>query len=524
MAAGSLLERLSGTGLARRATHVLMSQYARRRTRWLDRCPAARLQERLLLDLVRQAQETRFGREHGFAAIRTVLDYQERVPLREYEAFWREYWQPVFPTIRGATWPGPIPYYALSSGTTSGTTKYVPVSTAMLRSIRRGGMTGLALFLSTYPQVRAFDGRIFFLGGSTDMTRLDDGSFAGDMSGIGVREMLPILRPYTYPPTELALLSDWERKIQLLAERSVQQPITAITGVPSWLLVLFDRLKRVTGKQTIAEVWPMLRVVVHGGTKFDAYRAVFRKEIGSEQVHFLETYPASEAYIAVEDPRYHLLRLIPDNGVFYEFVPVDELGQDTPTRHTLANLEPGVQYAVVLTTCAGLWGYVIGDTIRFEKRDPPLLHFTGRTRYFLSAFGEHLISEEIEKAVAQAADATGAAVTDFHVGPVFPADPSQAGHHRYLIEFAQAPADLARFAAEVDAVLSRLNEDYRAHRKGGLSLGGPEVWPVRRGGFTEWMRAHGKLGGQHKLPRMDNTGTLSREIETWLHEHRAVDA
>jgi hypothetical protein len=322
----------------------------------------------------------------------------------------------------------------------------------------------------------------------------------------------PLLRPFTFPPLELALSRDWEQKMGLLAGQAARLPITMLSGVPSWLLVLFDRLRQVTGKGRIADVWPGLRLVVHGGTKFEPYRALFREQVGSPAVRFLETYPASEGFVAAEDPRHGLLRLLPDHDVFFEFVPRQELDSARPARHTVADLEPGVQYAVVLTTCAGLWGYVLGDTVCFERRDPPLLRFTGRTRYFLSAFGEHLISEEVERAVARAAEACGAAVVDFHVGPVFPDRPGTPGRHRFLVEFAGPPADPARFAAELDRALCRANEDYEAHRRGDLTMLAPEVLPVRRGGFADWMRARGRLGGQHKVPRMDNSGRLTREL------------
>jgi hypothetical protein len=267
----------------------------------------------------------------------------------------------------------------------------------------------------------------------------------------------------------------------------------------------------------VAEVWPQLRLVVHGGTKFDPYRELFKKEIGSDAVHFCEVYPCSEGFVATEDPRHGLLRLVPDHGIFFEFVPVEELGSDDPTRHTLGTLEVGVQYAVVLTTCAGLWGYVLGDTVTFESRFPPLLRFTGRTKYFLSAFGEHLIQEEVDKAVAHAARVCGVDTVDHHVGPVFPTDPRKPGHHLYLIEFrGPSPADLARFAGELDAELSRLNEDYAAHRIGDLTMVRPEVRAVPPGGFAEWMKARGKGGGQHKVPRMDNAGQVTRELLDWL--------
>jgi len=282
--------------------------------------------------------------------------------------------------------------------------------------------------------------------------------------------------------------------------------------VPSWLLVLFERLRQITGRERLIDVWPALRLVIHGGTKFDPYRRLFRQVIGSDDVQLLEVYPASEGYVATEDPRHGLLRLLPDHGVFFEFVPIAELQSAAPVRHTVADVVPGVQYAVVMTTCAGLWGYVLGDTVCFERRDPPLLRFTGRTRYFLSAFGEHLISEEVERAVALAAEATAATVADFHVGPVFPEVATALGRHRYLIEFVQAPAEMGRFAEALDAALCRLNEDYAAHRAGDLTMLAPEVVAVPRGGFAEWLRARGKVGGQHKVPRMDNSGAITAEL------------
>jgi hypothetical protein len=543
MSAISVLERLVGRPLPRRIADTVVGRYAQRRVAWLNHESAADAQRSTLLRLLRHGRRTRFGREHDFARIRTVADFQARVPLREYEEFWKEYWQPAFPFVDDVTWPGPIPYFALTSGTTSGTTKYIPVSSRMLASNRRAAMTMLAFFLTAHPGTPLFTGRMFFLGGSTDLQDLGTRStangkaggwrstlrgphflrrpprspvLAGDLSGIATREVLSLLRPYTFPPLEIALIRDWERKMQVLAERSAKLPITLIGGVPSWLLVFFERLKQVTGRDHIADIWPSLRVVVHGGTKFDPYRTLFRDVIGNDAVRYLEIYPASEGFIATEDPRYDLLRLIPDHGLFFEFVPVEDLGKDRPARHTVADLEIGVQYAVVVTTCAGLWSYVMGDTVCFEKRDPPLLRFTGRTKYFLSAFGEHLISEEVEQAVAAAADATDTAAVDFHVGPVFPDSPSKPGRHRFLIEFKEAPADLRRFTAELDTALSRLNEDYAAHRTGDLTMLAPEVRVLPHGGFAEWLRSQGKLGGQHKVPRMDNTGVVTQQLTQWL--------
>jgi hypothetical protein len=525
----SPLQYLAGRPLVRRLVDLGMGVYARRRAAQLNRRRAGPVQERTLLSLVEHARHTRFGRDHDFGRIRSVADYQARVPLRDYEAFWSGYWQARFPFLQGVSWPDPIPYFALSSGTTTGTTKYLPLSWQLLGSNTKAALTTLAWFLAAHPGTPLFTGRLFFLGGSTDLQDLGVQAcqrhggrgrrqrvLGGDLSGITSLEGSPLLRPYSFPPVELALIKDWEEKMNVFARQAAHLPITMLSGIPAWLLVLFDKLRQVTGKERIIDVWPQLRLVIHGGTKFDPYRDLFRQQLGSDAVHFTEVYPASEGYIAAQDHHFGALRLIPDLGIFFEFVPVQELGQARPARHTAADLELGVNYAVVMTSCAGLWSYLLGDTVLFERRDPPLLRFSGRTKYFLSAFGEHLISEEVEKAVAEAARETGCAVVDFHVGPVFPQSARQPGRHRYLVEFAGPAPDLGHFATVLDAALGRLNEDYAAHRVGDLTMLLPEVTPVRPGGFAEWMRGQGKLGGQHKVPRMDNSGELTAQMSRFF--------
>jgi hypothetical protein len=523
MAESMILSRymasLVATRWARRVADTIWVRYAHIRTRQLDTLNAERIQQATLLNLIRRAAATRFGQEHDFHRLQSVADYQARVPLRHYEDFWTQYWKDTYPHLAGITWPEQIPYYALSSGTTSGATKYIPVSWEMVRSNKKAAFTTTALFRHVYPQAALLSGKFFFVGGSTELRLQPDGSRAGDLSGIAAREFPEVLRPYTFPPLELALIANWEEKLQRLAEHSLREPITAISGIPAWLLVLFGKLKALSGRSTLVEIWPQLRLVIHGGTAFEPYRDLFRREIGSDTVQFCEVYPASEGFVATEDPRYHLLRLIPDHGIFFEFVPVEDLERSHPPRHTLREVEPGVNYAVVLTTCAGLWSYVLGDTVVFERRQPPLLRFTGRTKYFLSAFGEHLISEEVEKAVAAAARACGVDVIDFHVGPVFPAQPQQPGYHLYLVECADQQPDPQRFAAAIDDELMVLNEDYAPHRQGDLAMRQPQVRLIRRGGFAAWMKAQGKFGGQHKVPRMDNSGRLTAAMLEWFSRH-----
>ena len=517
----TLLQKITGSRPARRVADTFLNRFAQMRVREVDRLDPVEAQLRTLRQLVQRAQNTKFGRDHDFSTIRTVEDFQRAVPLRTYEEMWRDYWSVAYPRLAGVSWPEFVPYYALSSGTTSGNTKYIPVTRQMVASNKKAALTNLAFFLHENPRAPIFRGRIFFLGGSTDLKTNDDGSLVGDLSGIAAREIASPLRPYTFPPPEIALMGNWDKKVQVLAEQSANLPITVLSGIPSWVLTLFDYLKKVTGKEKIIDIWPTLQLVIHGGALFDPYRRVFREVIGSDRVKFQDTYPSSEGYVAVEDPRHGMLRLLVDHGIFHEFVPMEELDAEKPTRHWLATIETGVQYAVALTTCAGLWGNVLGDTVRFESKDPPLLKFTGRTKYFLSAFGEHLISEEIEKAVSLAAEATGALVVDFHVGPVFPEQPTQPGKHRYLIEFTKEPDDLTNFTAKLDAALQELNKDYFAYRVGSISVGMPEVWPVRHGGFADWMRSRGKFGGQNKVPRMDNSGAITRQLEKWMKSEKS---
>jgi hypothetical protein len=485
----------------------LLRRYATRRLRRLAKLDPVAAQRRTLRRLVRAARATGFGRQHGFASIDDVAAYQARVPLRRYEDFWKEFWQPAFPNLRGTTWDGPVPYLALTSGTTSGTTKYIPCSTAMVRSNTRAGADLLSYHLAARPKSRILGGLSFMLGGSTDLVKLAPGVRAGDLSGIAARAMPWWAKPRYFPPAALALMSDWEEKVAVLARRAVGLDIRMIGGTPSWLLIFFDRLAAlVPGEPRLARFFPELELLVHGGVNFAPYRRLFDGWLAGSRAELREVYPASEGFIAAADRgNGDGLRLFVDNGLFFEFVPIDELGSGRPTRHWLADVQVGVDYAVVVTTCAGLWSYVIGDTVRFVERAPPRLIVTGRTAYMLSAFGEHLIEREIEEAIASASAAVGLSVVDFTVGPVFPSSAGELGTHRYLIEFADAlPATerLLAFRDRLDGALSAANDDYRAHRADGFGLRAPEICALEPGAFAAWMKSLGKLGGQHKVPRV----------------------
>jgi hypothetical protein len=510
-----VLSTIANWKVARRVVDTAFTLWAKRRLAQLDRLDIKHTQEEILEQLVNKAQQTQFGKQHDFARIRTTEDYRGRVPLRTYETLHQEYFGS-FPRMENVLWPGVPPYYALSSGTTGAGTKYLPLTQEMLDSNRKAALTMLASFLAMHPDANLFLGKMFFLGGSTDLVKLDDGILAGDLSGVANQTAQNWMRPFSYPPSEIALIADWDQKLDRFVEETSRLKITLISGVPAWLLQLFARLRAKNNAKTIAEVWPHLRCVIHGGVNFAPYRSLFEQELGRDQITLQECYPCSEGFVAFEDLRYQLLRPIPDHGIFFEFVPVDELDHGKPTRHGLWEVVPGIQYAVVVTTCAGLWSYLLGDTVCFENTDPPLLRFTGRTKYYLSAFGEHLISEEVEKAIAAAAQAQSTNIIDFHVGPVFPTSAQELGHHLYLIEAAPMVQQTTAFINRLDHELGRLNEDYRAHRQGGTGMRAPEVLWLNPGSFAAWMKSQGKLGGQHKVLRMDNTGDWTRSMAEWF--------
>lgn len=477
--------------------------YARRRITRLNREDPVQSQRRQLASLLKTARNTRFGREHGFSALRSVADYQRAVPLRRFDDFWSGYWSSAYPILDNLCWPGVIPFFANSSGTSSGVTKHIPVSRAMMNSNRRAAIDVLVHHVANRPQSRVLGGQNFFLGGSTTLTPVGPDVCEGDLSGIAAARVPFWAKGFYFPSGALAQITDWEEKSKAIAQRSLEVDIRSISGTPSWLLLFFDEVKRLRPgcEGRLVDFYPNLELLIHGGVSFAPYRERFSALLAGSHAETREVYPASEGFIALADrgPG-EGLRLITDNGLFFEFVPVDELHSASPTRHWLETVETGVNYAVVLTTCAGLWSYIIGDTVRFVERRPPRILVTGRTSYGLSAFGEHLIGEQIDTAVAEAARTIGADVADFTVGPVFP--PDRPGHHLYIVECTTHESAAECFAQAVDRSLSAQNADYAEHRAGNFGMSAPRVEFVRPGAFAGWMKSRGKLGGQNKVPRV----------------------
>jgi hypothetical protein len=498
----------------------LFALYARWRVRQLLSLDPVATQERELAGLVRRAGATRFGRDHDFDRIKTVEDFQKAVPLRRFETFWQEYWQPDFPVLRDVTWPGLVPYFPSSSGTTTGASKYLPCTQDMVRSNKKAALDTLVWHLHNHPDARPFSGKTFMLGGSTNLKQEAPGVKSGDLSGIAAHTTPLWARLYLFPPEQLALIENWDEKLETLARHAVKERFAVLSGAPSWLLILLTRMAELKGGNP-ADAMPDLDLLIHGGMAWPSYVPLFEPFLAPSGAKTREVYPASEGFIAIQDRGSgEGMRLNLDIGIFYEFVPVEEIDSENPTRHWVKTIEPDVNYAVVLSCCSGLFGYVIGDTVRFVERNPPRLLITGRTSYMLSAFGEHLIGEEIEAAMRAAVEANDVAVREFTVGPVFPNGDTPLGHHIYVVELHDGAAkdgDLpAKLARAIDDDLKVRNDDYRMHRGGDAGMAPPRVRLVPPGTFADWMRAQGRLGGQNKVPRVLANPDRFNEFLAWL--------
>ena len=494
----------------------LADWYAARRRRQIERASrdAARLQELTLLRLVRTARDTEFGLTHGLSGVRSVAEYQERVPVREYR-----YFEPLWARARAGeadvTWPGRPLDWVKTSGTTSGD-KIIPVTGEAYRGHTRGGWDALLVAVERVGAARLGRGPMLFLGGSTATLPIGADCRVGDLSGLAARRLPPGIRGWYSPGAEIAAIPDWEARLDAVAALAARQDLTLLCGMPSWLVILCERVARerqATGRpvRVLAQCWPNLAAVIHGGVAFPPYASIFDEWIG-RRVERVEVYPASEGFVAVQTEASGGLTLMPDYGIFYEFVPVEDLASDRPRRHTVADVELHRPYAVVVTTGAGLWSYVLGDTVRFVQRDPLRLVITGRVRHYVNAFGENVIVEEIERALVGACRRTEAEVVEFTVAPRYPSAAEPRGGHEWLIEFRVPPLEEEEFARVLDETLQALNADYRTKRKGGVGMLPPRVTALAPGAFHRWMRRAGKLGDQHKVPRATNDRALAEAL------------
>jgi hypothetical protein len=499
--------------MLRNLVNFYLCSHARKRIKEIRETYAnpIKLQERALFSILNKARYTEFGRKYDFKSIKSIAAYQKRIPLLRYN----DIKEGIEKTIEGKSnvlWPGRIWDFAITSGTTSGN-KYIPISKELLHTNRRAAFDCLAFYLTGSGDYSFLNGKFLFLGGSTSPRHLKGGSFVGDLSGVISRHVPFIFRSMYEPGRKIAHIFDWEEKIAKIAQREVGVDIRGVSGVPSWLLVFFNKLldeatkKRGKRINTLSEIWPEFSFLVYGGINFAPYKVVFDEVIGKE-IFYLEIYPASEAFIAIQDKKDEKgLLLMLDYDIFYEFIPEEEIGKERPARLTVADIEIDKNYAIVITNNSGLYSYILGDTVRFVSLNPPRLIVTGRIGNFLSAFGEHLIVEEAEDAISYACEKTNSEIEEFTAAPFYPRNRKELPYHQWLIEFIKNPADPEEFARCLDERLRERNEDYDAHRGRDVSIGRPRIVELRKGAFYDWMKSEGKLGGQHKVPRLKNEMT-----------------
>lgn len=473
---------------------------------------AEQLQMQVLRRLVRKAEGTEWGRNHNFSSLKTYGDFASSSPVNTYEDLKHDI-DRMRHGEKDILWRGQVRWYAKSSGTTNDKSKFIPVSPDGLKDTHyAGGRDAVVWYLANNPKSRIFDGKALILGGSHAPNYNLKHSLVGDLSAILIENINPLVNLVRVPRKETALLSDFEQKRDRIAHEAVKENVTNLSGVPSWMLSVMTRVLEVTGKDNLSDVWPHLEMFFHGGVAFTPYRTRYRELIPSENMHYMETYNASEGFFGLQDdPADPSMSLMLDYGVFYEFIPMDEIDSPSPRVLPLWGVETGRNYAMVITTSSGLWRYMIGDTVRFTSLNPYKFVITGRTKFFINAFGEELIVDNAEAGIAEACRRTGAQVLEYTAAPVF-MDQSGKCRHQWLVEFSVKPSDMDLFARILDETLQIVNSDYEAKRYKDITLQPLELVVAREGLFHRWLASKGKLGGQHKIPRLSNTRTYIDEM------------
>ena len=461
---------------------------------------AETMQREVLAHLIGRAQDTEFGRQHDFSHIGNYEQFAKNVSVNTYEELKGQI-DRMRHGERDVLWPGRTRWYAKSSGTTNDKSKFIPVTSEGLKRIHYAGpRDAVAFYLRNNPKSRLFDGRAMILGGSHAPNYNLPGSLVGDLSAILIENINPLANLVRVPKKETALLADFEVKRDRIAREAMTKNVTNLSGVPSWMLSVLDRVMELSGKQHLEEVWPNLEVFFHGGVAFTPYRQQYERLITSPKMHYMETYNASEGFFGIQDdPADKAMLLMMDYDVFYEF---QEMGSETIVP--VWGVEPGKNYAMLITTSCGLWRYKIGDTVRFTQTNPYKFVISGRTKSFINAFGEELIVDNAEQGLQYACHETGAEVLEYTAAPVF-MDEHGKCRHQWLIEFNRQPQDVALFARLLDEHLQTINSDYEAKRYKNITLQPLEIVVARPSLFNDWLKQNGKLGGQHKVPRLSNS-------------------
>ena len=468
-------------------------------------------QREVLQDLVTHGQYTEFGRKYGFEDLFNIRKFKEKVPIHEYEDL-KPYIDSLMQGEENTLWNTPVNWFAKSSGTTNDKSKFIPITKESLEDCHfQGAKDVLTLFYNYKSSSDLLTGKGLVIGGSHQISKINEDVQFGDLSAV-LLQNTPIWANWIRTPElSIALMDEWENKIEMLAQTTILEDVTSIAGVPTWTLVLIKRILDITGKSTLKEVWPNLELYIHGGVSFLPYREQFQKLIG-ENCTYLEMYNASEGFFAAQDnPEEEGMLLFLNHGIFYEFMPIEEYGKSAPITLGLKDVQPGKNYALVISTNGGLWRYLVGDTIQFTSLYPFRIKVTGRLKQYINAFGEELISDNADKAIQQACLKTGMVVIDYTAAPIYFND-HHNGAHEWLIEFESPPANTEQFAYELDCALKSLNSDYEAKRYKDIALGLPRVKSLPKGLFHQWLKNKGKLGGQHKIPRLSNDRIYVDEI------------
>jgi hypothetical protein len=457
-------------------------------------------------NLLEKGRETLWGKEYDLKKISSIAQFQETVPTSSYEE--------LFPWIERAMkgeenvlWPGKTTYFSKSSGTTNDKHKYIPVTEDSLEECHyKGGKDLIALYLNNRPESEVLSGKNLAMGGSLQPNPFGTDAICGDVSAVIIHNLPSWAQWMRTPSLEIALMDKWEEKIERMVENTLQENVTSISGVPTWMLVLLHRILQKTGASSISDIWPNLEVFLHGAVSFTPYKEEFKRLITNPQMTYMETYNASEGFFGIQDDLSKVgeMLLLLDYGIFYEFIPIEYSHDRFPKSLTLSEVELDKHYAVVISTNGGLWRYRIGDTIKFTSLDPFRIHVSGRTRHFINVFGEEVMVDNAELALSKTCTSQGCTVVDFTVAPQFMAAGKQ-GRHEWLIEFSTPPESLERFSRQLDEELRKINGDYDAKRYKDMALLPLLVQTAPTGLFYQWLKNKGKLGGQNKVPRLSNT-------------------
>ncbi len=470
------------------------------------------VQDEWFQNLIATAQQTEWGKMYGYESIFNQEQFKERVPIQTYDSL-KPYIEKMLSGEQNVLWPSEIKWFAKSSGTTNDRSKFIPVSEESLEECHfKGGKDLLSMYCNNRPDTRIFTGKCLVLGGSHQINQLNADSCFGDLSAVLIKNLPFWAEFYRTPDMSIALMDNFEEKVEKMAQATIDVNVTNISGVPTWNIVLAKRILEITGKDNLLEVWPNLEFYFHGAVNFNPYREQFKKLIPSNDMYYLETYNASEGFFGIQDQSdSEEMLLMLDYGIYYEFLPMEDLHKENPKTLRLDEVELHKNYALIISTNAGLWRYMIGDTIKFTSLSPHRIQITGRTKHFINAFGEELIIDNAEKGLTKACKDTGAIIRDYTACPIYFHD-NEAGGHEWIIEFEKKPDDLERFVDLMDQTLREINSDYDAKRYKDMALGRPLVHLAPDGTFYEWMKGRGKLGGQHKVPRLANDRAYVDEI------------